>query len=306
MGCAALNVLLEKGITVPAVFTHRDDPGENRWFASLAEQAEKAGIPVYCPENINTPEWVEFLQNLRPAILLSCYYRNMIRQEILDIPSIAAVNLHGSLLPRYRGRCPVNWQLIHGERTSGVTLHHMVIKADAGDIIAQKEVPVEQTDTAVDLFRKLELAAVDVLGEYIPRLLDGTAPRTPQDHSRASYFGGRTPDDGKISWDWSAEQIYNLVRAVTWPYPGAFFETDGRKFMVWSARPLEQGASSRYLQELDADAAPGTVIAVNRDDGAVVNTGSGLIRLEIISEPGDSPEKPAAVERLLAPGMVLE
>ena len=306
MGCAALKVLLERGITVPAVFTHRDDPGENRWFASLAEQAEEAGIPVYYPDNINAPEWVQFLENLQPAVLLSCYYRNMIKQEILDIPSIAAVNLHGSLLPRYRGRCPVNWQLIHGERKSGVTLHHMVVKADAGDIIAQQEVPVDKTDTAVDLFKKLELAAVDVLGEYIPRLLDGTAPRIPQDHSRASYFGGRKPDDGKIMWDWSAERIYNLVRAVTWPYPGAFFETEGCKFIVWSAEPLEEGASPRYPQAPDAGKVPGTVITIDRDDSAVITTGSGLIRLKTVSEAGEPPERPVALGKFLRPGMVLK
>ncbi len=295
MGCAALRVLMELGVNVPAVFTHRDDPGENTWFSSLAELSEAHGIPVYFPENINHSRWVGLLKELEPDILLSCYFRQMIGQEVLDIPRIAAVNLHGSLLPKYRGRCPVNWQLVHGEKQSGVTLHHMVLKADAGDIVGQKAVDVADTDTAVDLYAKLEAAAVDVLRKYIPMLLDGTAPRIEQDHSQATYFGGRRPEDGKIDWSWDARRICNLVRAVAWPYPGAFFEKDSQRIMVWESEPVDH----------DSDCVPGTVLSVNRE-GALVSAGKGAVLLRVVSLEGGNPEAAVDPRNLFTQGQLLQ
>lgn len=290
MGCRALKVLHELGIEVPAVFTHRDSPGENLWFDSLAEMARQYDITCHFPDNVNKPEWVELIRSLKPDVILSCYFRQMIKQDILDIPRLAAVNLHGSLLPKYRGRCPVNWQLVFGEKISGVTLHHMVIKADAGDIVAQKEVPVDFKDNALTLFHKLEDAAEEVLREYIPRLLDNTAPRIKQDHSKASYFGGRRPEDGLIDWNWDAVRIYNLVRAVTWPYPGSFgfVQENGRKIYIWECEPLE---------DMDTGKAPGTVAI--RDGNCLVQSGKGCIR--IISAT-DSPQPMAA--KGITPGLL--
>ena len=233
MGCRALKVLMDLGIEVPAVFTHKDSKKENIWFQSLAMQAQQNNIPVFFPEDINQKRWIELLQEISPKVILSCYFRQMVKDEILSIPKIAAVNLHGSLLPKYRGRCPVNWQLIHGEKVSGVTLHHMVRKADAGDIIGQESVRVEPRDTAYTLFQKLEDAAERLLKRFMPLLLEGKAPRIPQDHSQATYFGGRRPEDGKIDWSLDARSIYNLIRAVTWPYPGAFSFLDGKQLFIW-------------------------------------------------------------------------
>jgi methionyl-tRNA formyltransferase len=288
MGCIALNVLKELNISVPAVFTHRDDPDENRWFDSLEDLAREMRIPVYFPEDINAGEWVKLMKNLAPEILLSCYFRQMIKEEILAIPSIAAVNLHGSMLPRYRGRCPVNWQLVYGETQGGVTLHHMVRKADAGDIVAQQAVPIDERDTALTLFRKMERATKGLLREYIPQLLAGTAPRTPQDHSQASYFGGRRPDDGRIDWSWPARRIYNLIRAVTWPYPGAFGFLDRKKIMIWSAEPLDHE---------DAGLPPGTILA--RDEDRLVQTGQGLLRLITVSEAHGTPDDAISLKEIL-------
>ena len=295
MGCAALKVLMELGVEVPAVFTHRDDPGENTWFSSLSELAQQNDIPVYFPDNINDKQWVDLLRKINPDILLSCYFRQMIKEDVLAVPRLAAVNLHGSLLPKYRGRCPVNWQLVYGEKKSGVTLHHMVLKADAGDIVGQKAVEVADTDTALDLFTKLEDAAVDVLREYIPKLLDGTAPRIVQDHSQATYFGGRKPEDGRIDWSWDAHRICNLVRAVAWPYPGAFFEKDGDMIMVWAAEPVEQ----------QPKAPPGTVLAVD-DKAALVAAGEGAVRLRCVSEKNSTPEQPLDMAAVMKPGAVLK
>ncbi len=268
MGCMALRVLVDLGIQVPAVFTHEDSKGEKIWFDSVAQLAKRYSIPVYFPEDINDPKWVEVLKGLCPDMILSCYFRQMIKENVLAIPKVAAVNLHGSLLPKYRGRCPVNWQLLHGERISGVTLHHMVVKADAGDIVGQESVLVDDTDKAVDLFKKLEKAGEKVLRKFIPKLLDGTAPRIPQDHSKATYFGGRRPDDGKIDWQIDVRSIYNLIRAVTWPYPGAFCTLGERRLYIWDARPLE---------ELNIGRRPGDTGI--RDGMVLVQTGKGSLQI---------------------------
>ncbi|MBP8644705.1 MAG: formyltransferase [Syntrophobacteraceae bacterium] len=280
MGCIALEVLTELGIPVSAVVTHRDDPGENRWFESLGEKAVERDILVYHSEDMTGSGLLELVQGLAPDVLLSCYYRNMISEKILAVPRLAAINLHGSLLPRYRGRCPVNWQILHGETLGGVTLHHMVRQADAGDIVGQRAVPIAPDDTAYALFRKLEPAAEELLREMMPRVMDGTAPRIPQDHSQATYFGGRRPEDGRISWEWPARRIYDLIRAVAWPYPGAFSSIHGRKILVWWGEVLEGG---------EKDAPPGTVIAKGKERW--VQTGDGRLKLVRVSWEGQSPDQ---------------
>ena len=251
--CIGLEALLENGFEVAAVFTHRDSPGENIWFKSVAELAARKGLPVYAPENINHPLWIERIRKMAPDIIFSFYYRKLVSQPILDIPGKGALNLHGSLLPKYRGRSPINWVLVNGEKETGVTLHYMTRQADQGDIVARKAFPITGEDTALDLFRKAEAASRELLGEALPLLKEGKAPRAPQDHSRATYFGGRTPADGKIDWNQPAAVIHNLVRAVTHPYPGAFTSKGGKKLFIWRSR-VKPGKPDR---------APGTVIAVD-------------------------------------------
>jgi UDP-4-amino-4-deoxy-L-arabinose formyltransferase/UDP-glucuronic acid dehydrogenase (UDP-4-keto-hexauronic acid decarboxylating) len=150
-----------------------------------------------------------------PAIIFSFYYRDMVGKEILDIPPAGSLNLHGSLLPRYRGRCPVNWVLINGEKETGVTLHYMTPRPDDGDIVGQKRVPSDDNDTALSLHKKLAIAAGDLLEELLPEILENQVECIPQDHSSASYFGGRRPQDGEIDWRQDAANVRNLVRAVT-------------------------------------------------------------------------------------------
>src|SRR5262249_29024809 len=222
IGWVALDELLSLGAEIAAVVTHRDDPGENVWFRSVAERARQAGLPVRMPASVNDPEVIATIARLAPDVIFSFYFRELLSAEVLALARQAALNLHGSLLPRYRGRCPVNWVLVHGERETGVTLHHMEARPDRGDIVAQRAVPIADDDTALSLNRKLGEAARLLLRETYPLLLAGRAPRIPQDHARASYFGGRRPEDGRLQWRQSARQLYNLVRAVTHPYPGAF------------------------------------------------------------------------------------
>jgi methionyl-tRNA formyltransferase len=257
----------ELGDQIAAVVTHADDPEEDLWFASVRQLAFEHYLPVYQPADPNDPAFVAAMQALQPDFLFSCYYRHMLKQPLLNLPRLGALNLHGSLLPRYRGRCPLNWVLVHGENETGVTLHYMEEKADRGDIVAQKVIPITPEDTAMTLFARMTAQAGKLFRETYPLLRSGQAPRHPQDHSRASYFGGRRPADGLIDWGNSALSIYNLMRAVTHPYPGAFTHLAGRKLYIWAGRPMPAPAA--------APDAPGLIVARLPGEGLVVAAGDG-------------------------------
>ena len=234
---ALIHLARQFGDDIAAVVTHADDPRENIWFASVARLAFEHYLPVYQPADPNDPAFVAAMQKLQPDFLFSCYYRHMLKAPLLALPRRGALNLHGSLLPLYRGRVPVNWALVHGETETGVTLHYMVPKADQGDIVAQAPVPIAPDDTALTLFAKMTAAAGRLFRETYPVLRSGQEHRRPQDHAQASYFGGRGPEDGRIDWQKPAAAVYNLVRAVTHPYPGAFTTLGGRKLFIWNGRP---------------------------------------------------------------------
>ena len=235
IGCAGIRALLRNKFEIAAVFTHTDDPYENIWFDSVAELAAENKIQVYAPEDINNPIWIEKIREIAPDLIFSFHYRNLLNQEILNIPAKDCLNLHGSMLPAYRGRSPVNWVLVNGEAKTGVTLHYMTSKPDAGDIVGQKEVEISDDDTAYTLHLKSARAASSLFDEVLPQIKKDTAPRILQDSTKASYFGGRSPKDGKIDWTLNASQVRNLIRAVTKPYPGAFSFAGNRKIIFWDA-----------------------------------------------------------------------
>lgn len=225
IGVRCLDALLELGVDVRLVVTHQNDVSELVWFGSVAELAGRNGIPVMMPDQVNTDEMIDQVSRCEPDFIFSFYYRQMLGQRLLEIPARGAFNVHGSLLPRYRGRVPVNWAIIHGEKETGVSLHRMEIKPDAGNLLAQRAVPILRNDTAFDVFQKLKCAAENMLLETVPEMLAGRATETPLDLSLGSYFSGRRPEDGRIDWRLPARRVHNLVRAVAPPYPGAFFET---------------------------------------------------------------------------------
>lgn len=228
LGVRCLAIILARGIDVPLVVTHQDDPAENIWFGSVADLARSRAIPVITPADPNVPEITARVRALRPDFLFSFYYRLMLKPDLLSAAGRGAFNMHGSLLPKYRGRVPVNWAIIHGERETGATLHEMVEKPDAGRIVDQQAVPILPNDTAVDVFRKVTAAAETVLDRALPLLVAGNASMRPQDLAAGSYYGGRRPDDGLIDWSKDAATVHNLVRAVAPPYPGAFCRLAGR------------------------------------------------------------------------------
>ncbi len=253
LGCRCLGVLLDERIEVPLLITHRDKPEERIWFASVAELARARSIETLMPDDPNAPEIVERIRELRPDFLFSFYYRLMLGARLLAIPGRGAFNVHGSLLPKYRGRVPVNWAIIHGETETGATLHEMVEKPDAGRIVGQEAVAILQDELAVDVFGKVTGAAERVLRRSLPKLVDGSAVLRAQDLSKGGYFGGRRPEDGRIDWSASAKRVHDLVRAVAPPYPGAFTEVEGMRLRVLRTRRCAEKGGARLAAFLYAE-----------------------------------------------------
>ncbi|HGJ5890661.1 MAG TPA: bifunctional UDP-4-amino-4-deoxy-L-arabinose formyltransferase/UDP-glucuronic acid oxidase ArnA [Arsenophonus apicola] len=251
IGCVGLKALKKAGFEIQAVFTHTDDPKENHFFSSVARLGAEMGLPVFAPENVNHSLWIERIEKMQPDVIFSFYYRHMLSQELLALAPKGAFNLHGSLLPKYRGRVPINWAILNGETETGVTLHKMIAKADAGDIIAQKKVAIDATDTALVLHEKIRHASEQLLADTLPLIKMGDYSATPQDESQATYFGRRRAENGLIDWAKSATEVNNLIRAVTEPYPGAFTYLAESKMIVWRGRVLEKSH----------DKLPGTIIS---------------------------------------------
>jgi methionyl-tRNA formyltransferase len=236
VGVRCLRTLLDAGVEIPLVVTHEDSPGETIWFESVASVAAEHGLRCVTPLDPHTPELLAEAAVSAPDFLFSFYYRRMLKRDWLVLPRRGAFNMHGSLLPRYRGRAPVNWAVIHGERETGATLHRMNEKPDNGAIVDQCAVPILGDDNAHQVFAKVTVAAEIVLARSLPGLLDGTAIEWPQDLSLGAYYGGRRPEDGRVPGDASAEQIHNLVRALAPPYPCAFVDVRGRRLFIEKTR----------------------------------------------------------------------
>jgi len=272
VGFTCLDLLLARGDNVVALITHEDNPNEKIWFKTPAAAAREHGVAVYTPEKVNAPEWLEQIAALRPDLILSVYYRNMISSKLLALAPLGAFNLHGSLLPTYRGRAPINWAVLHGEPRIGMTLHRMVKAPDAGPIVDQEGVEIGPRDTAEQAFRKVLPCARRVIERQIDALLAGTAKETPQDDAQATYFGGRKPADGRIVWTQTSRQIFNLIRAVTDPYPGAFSEVGSARLMVWWAESDSPATRALYAETNR----PGEILSV---DPLVVATSDGALEL---------------------------
>ena len=234
VGVRCIKVLLAGGVDIALVVTHEDSPTENLWFESVASLCQAEGIPYITPLDARAPELLAQVQAAQPDMLFSFYYRHMLPASILEVAP--AYNMHGSLLPQFRGRAPVNWAVLHGATQTGATLHEMTVKPDAGAIVAQTAVPILPDDTAFEVFGKVTVAAEQTLWRVLPALLDGCAPSTINDLREGGYFSGRKPEDGRIDWSQSARAVYNLHRAVAPPYPGAFTDIAGRRYLIERAR----------------------------------------------------------------------
>ncbi|ONN65487.1 formyltransferase [Herbaspirillum sp. VT-16-41] len=242
VGVRCLKVLLARGVQVPLVVTHEDNAAENIWFGSVAGVCREHGITCITPTDPKSPQLLAQVQAAQPDFIFSFYYRHMLPVEVLATARRGAYNMHGSLLPKYRGRVPINWAVLHGETETGATLHEMTVKPDAGSIVAQTAVPILPDDTAHEVFGKVVVAAEMTLWTALPAMLAGRTPQLPNDLSKGSYFSGRKPEDGRIDWRRTAREVHNLVRAVAPPYPGAFEEIAGDKITVTRTRLVPPSA----------------------------------------------------------------
>jgi len=253
VGVRCLKTLLSGGVAVPLVVTVADDPHEVQWYASVAATAREYGLEVRVPADASDPELLRHVQSLSPDFLFSFYYRALLPAPLLTCARRGALNIHGSLLPRYRGRAPVNWAILRGERETGATLHYMVERADAGDIVDQLAVPILEDDEAREVFAKVTVAAETILARSLPQLIAGRAARRAQSIEPGQYFGRRRPEDGRIDWQWPARRIHDLVRAVAPPFPGAYAAVAGARWHIHRTRlvagPAPPGAVPRLYAQ---------------------------------------------------------
>jgi methionyl-tRNA formyltransferase len=285
VGVRCLKTLLSGGVEVPLVVTVADDPNETQWFASVAATAAEYGIKAITPADANTPQLQRTVADLQPDFIFSFYYRSMLGAPLLRIARLGALNMHGSMLPKYRGRAPVNWAIVRGEIETGATLHYMVERADAGEIVDQLAVPILRDDDAREVFAKVTVAAETVLARSLPGLIAGTAPRRIQPIEPGHYFGRRRPEDGRIDWSWPAEQIHNLVRAVAPPFPGAFADVRGERWGIHKTRVATRRATPGQWARLVGS---GGQCQVECRDGSVLQllaatTAAGPLNLQALA-----------------------
>jgi methionyl-tRNA formyltransferase len=257
VGVRCVRELLAQGMEIPLLFTHADDPGESQWFGSVRQLAEAHGLRVETPENPNTPEWIGEGAAANPDFLFSFYYRYMLDKAWLAVPRCGALNMHGSLLPKFRGRAPVHWAILKGEPVTGASLHYMLEKPDAGALVDQQSVAILENDSALEVSLKVAEAAEEVLRRSLPALVAGNAPARTLDLRAGSYFGRRRPEDGRIDWHGTARTVHDLVRAVAPPFPGAFTEVNGCRLAILKTRvdaqPAKYSAQAPCLYAADGE-----------------------------------------------------
>lgn len=288
VGVRCLKVLLARGVEIALVVTHEDNPAETIWFESVAALCREHGIPSITPDDPKSEDLFTRVRSARPDFIFSFYYRHMLPVDMLALAPQGAFNMHGSLLPKYRGRVPVNWAVLRGESETGATLHEMAAKPDAGMIVAQTSVPILPDDTAHEVFGKVTVAAEQTLWKVLPPMLAGQTPRIPNDLAKGSYFGGRRPEDGRIDWSQPAQTIYNLHRAVAPPYPGAWTTIGGTTFVIGKARLSGQAAPGLP---------PGLAIVDNRILG-IAGDGRTLLIHQLLAD--DKVVTPAELQQTLS------
>lgn len=276
IGYLCLKKIKEIGINITCVITFKPDSHEN-WNHSVDEIGIQCGFPLYWDIDLNDKTGVELVRSYDPDIIFVIGWRRLISNEILKIPPLGCIALHASLLPKYRGHAPINWAIIKGEKKTGITMFYLEEDVDTGDIIGQKEVIIEDSDDVAIIKNKIDLAAVELINDYVPILEKGMAPRIIQVHSNASYGCPRSPDDGLIDFSESTTKIYNLIRGITFPYSGAFTNHGRKKLFVWKAS-LYNGM--KYI------GIPGQIAKIKKGHSVLVITGDGVISIEIIQEEG--------------------
>ncbi len=274
MGRDCLEAAAEAGAEIVGVVTLPGPIDPNRsGQCAFDEVAARLGAELIEAADVNAPGTIEAVRALEPELIFIVGWSQLVREDFIALAPAGVFGMHPSLLPRHRGRAPIPWAILSGLARTGATLFEITDpSADAGPIVGQAVVEIAADETADSLYEKLSQAHLDVLREYVPRLIAGTAPRVPQDERRASVWPKRTPSDGIIDWETRAPFLYDWVRAQTRPYPGAFTYLGSDKVVVWQARPVDGSG-------------PAGVVLEERAEGPVVACGEGALLLEVIEAP---------------------
>lgn len=285
VGTAALEGLIGAGVKVQALYTYPQGPDE-QWFTPPETIARAQGIPIHHAPAFNDDSVYEAIRSLSPDFLFSFYFREMIQARFLDLPRLGAYNLHGSLLPKYRGRAPLNWVLVKGETETGITLHAMTPKPDDGDIVAQARLPIDWDETALSLTRKAAEAGRPLVREALPGLVDGSARRIKQRTlGPSTYFGGRKPADSRLDFAMTVREAFNQIRAVADPWPNAFLETDRGTAKVAWALPAAGPCPPGHFR--------------STPEGVLLGFADGALSLRALRAAGERVERPSEHARIL-------
>lgn len=280
VGLECIQALIKNREELAFIFCMHDEPHEvGQYYKEIAALAKKQKIPIKITKSVRSKEDVNILKKIKPCLMIVLGWRTIIPQEVLGVPSFGTVGMHYSLLPKYRGFAPVNWAVINGERKAGVSLFYLDEGIDTGRIVEQVKIPIHITDTAADVYQEAKSLSIEILLRNLEKLKSGNAQTRKQDERRATYTCARVPEDGKIDWNDSTLNIYNLIRGVSYPFPGAFTTYEGKKITIQKASLIKP--QRKYVGRVC-----GRIVAI-RETGVDILTGDGILRVnEIDSEAG--------------------
>ena len=277
-GIPPLRALIEAGHQVVAVITQPDKPrgrGHKMMPCAVKEYAFSKGLDVHTFKKIRAKKGVEFLKSIDFDVMVTAAFGQILTQEILDIPKYGCLNVHASLLPKYRGPAPIQWAIIKGEKETGVTIMKTERGVDTGDIILQEKTEIGENETAGELFERLSEMGGEVLIKALDGIEDGTLNPIQQDHDKATHYPMLTKEDGKIDFHNKAQDIKNLVRGVN-PWPGAYVNLGAEILKIWDVEVIHTTSHRR----------PGTVVCCDAKNGIVVNTSDYELALKEVQFPG--------------------
>ncbi|HEX8922449.1 MAG TPA: methionyl-tRNA formyltransferase [Pyrinomonadaceae bacterium] len=274
--------------TLRAVFSYRVEPPQGEYLDQTRELCERAGVPFYETANVGHGQFENLWEALELDYIFAIKWRTMIPRHVIEAAREGLIIFHASLLPKYRGFAPINWPLINDEKKTGVTMFYAAEEVDSGDIIDQRERLISDEDDAATLDSWLNTAVEQMLEENLPRLVEGTASRREQDHTQATYAIWRSPEDGHIDWNQPTRAIFNLIRGLTSPYPGAYTMLDGRKLTIWSAEVEKE--PRRYVGNI-----PGKVESIVAGVGVNVLTGDGILCIKRVQLEGGEPQNASEI-----------
>lgn len=262
----------------------------------LTPFATAAKIPIKIGKNVNAPDAASWIRRLAPDLLLVVGWTQLLKPELLQVPRLACLGFHASLLPKYRGRAPVNWAILNGDTETGNTMIVLEPGADEGDLVSQRGIPITEQDDCATIYEKVSLTECEMLDEVLPLIRQGRMPRRKQNSLEATVMPKRRPEDGLIDWRWTTRRLYNWVRALTHPYPGAFSYVCGRKIIIWKTRVEDGTIHSQKLY--------GTVEA-SPDGFPLVALQDGHLRILQVECEGHHPASgPEALRTFLQPGSI--